>query len=293
MKKNKILFIIGCISIIGLTTIVFAQGTKGGDELTEKEKAFSEALRIIGTDKETENTWTIINESFDSNPLFIIRQLSGRARGIPGSRTKIIPFLVNVAMNHKAATVRLHAMRAISDYPEMEGVSEAIINMLKDEEQWNRQRALEVIIEKRLKNAIPTLKEAAAKEENESLKEGMEEAVKYLQKVKGGPKEALTDELNSSIKQLSSPDPQERAIAATALEIAHYEGPYKEKAIKALLKAYNKETVKQNKMQILASLSLMAEDDKRVISLLKKELASKEVDIRNLAEEILKGISVN
>lgn len=291
MRKGSITLI---ISLILCSGILYAQEAKKPwwPFTSEKEAAEARAVRNaldeVRTGRDNEKTWEIINTELDSGSYFIIRMLSGIAEAQPDKRSKIVPILINAAINNTNSGARGHALNYIRAYPEFPGVQGAIVRMLKDEERWNRQRALEEVKRLRIKKAIPTLKETVITERDGILKQQMAEAIEYLQKVKGGPKEAIEDEVNNFIKQLNSADPQERLFAAANLGGTGYNSPHKERIITALLKAYDKESLRENKINMLSSLLTIDPENKHVLSLVRRESKSKDAEIRKLSEEILK-----
>lgn len=279
-----------CLGFIFILQFI-GQGTMAFAESTKAENAFFEALRVVGTKSEDKNTWSIIESVFKSDKVGLrylgVRMLSGRVGAI--SKSKIIPFLAKVVMEDKSDRVRGNAMQAIANYTKMDIVVKAITKMLTDKDDFNRQVAMEIIVEKRLRKAIPALKEAVINEKDTILKRRMGEAIKLLEQQKR-PAQKEDMESNRWIKQLDNPNPQKRLIAAGMIQIDANKFLGSEEAIEALLKAYKNESVKNNKLQILGTLAIIGEKNKKVISLLKRETSSKDAKIREIAKEILKEI---
>lgn len=287
MRHLKVLQVISS----GLVFILVAQFVGQGQGSVDK-KSFFNALRVIGTEREDKQTWPIIEEVFKSDEVGLrlvgIKMLSGRAKGIPKSRSEIIPFLAKVAMEDKNHGVRGRAMNVIAKYTKMGIVVEVLTEMITDEDEFNRQCALETIAERRVTKAIPPLKEAVVQEKNKKLKKKMAEAITLLEKRKHEEDDA---ELNRLLKQLKDPDPQKRHTAIAQLQVSEFEDS--EKAVETLIDVYAKEDVTGNKMETLATLALIGKNDDDVISLIKEESNSPDKDIRDVAKALLDELIEN
>lgn len=300
MRRLKKLQVVSFSFIFILVMQFMVQGQEsmvsGKFTKAEKEK-FYKALRDVGTKDEDKDTWPIIESVFKSDEAGLrflgIEILTGKAKTTSKTRTKIIPFLATVVMEDECYLIRGKAMHAIARYTEMDIVVKAITKMLTDEHKFNRQCAMEIITEKKITKAMPALKEAVVQEKDRILKGRMEETIALLKKWSRQPIEEKEDETDKLLKQLNDSDAQKRLIAAGQIQINADEFLGSEKAIETLFKAYEKESVRDNKLEMLGTLVVIGEENEKVISLLKRETSSKDAEIRDIAKKILEDIILN